>query len=107
MVIISKQTKALLLLTMWIGTVVGLFAGFMFTPTLESFPRIALGLVSALGLGTVAVIFWPMIREYPPGHCEHCGYDLTKNVSGRCPECGTDLASTAAHSRSNGAARSQ
>lgn len=24
----------------------------------------------------------------PPGHCAHCEYDLTGNVSGRCPECG-------------------
>ncbi len=23
------------------------------------------------------------------GHCLQCGYDLTKNESGRCPECGT------------------
>jgi hypothetical protein len=22
------------------------------------------------------------------GHCLHCGYDLTGNVSGACPECG-------------------
>jgi len=22
------------------------------------------------------------------GHCGHCGYDLTGNVSGVCPECG-------------------
>jgi hypothetical protein len=28
-------------------------------------------------------------RRPPPGHCQHCGYDLTGNVSGRCPECGT------------------
>lgn len=23
-----------------------------------------------------------------PGHCPHCGYDLTGNTSGVCPECG-------------------
>lgn len=23
-----------------------------------------------------------------PGHCTHCGYDLTGNTSGTCPECG-------------------
>ncbi len=27
-------------------------------------------------------------RRSIPGHCQHCGYDLTGNVSGRCPECG-------------------
>ena len=26
--------------------------------------------------------------NYPPGHCENCGYNLTGNVSGVCPECG-------------------
>jgi len=30
-------------------------------------------------------------RDLPPNACEHCGYDLTGNVSGRCPECGTPL----------------
>ena len=25
------------------------------------------------------------------GHCEHCGYDLTGNVSGMCPECGQSV----------------
>jgi hypothetical protein len=28
------------------------------------------------------------IRQYPPGFCQKCGYNLTGNVSGRCPECG-------------------
>jgi hypothetical protein len=27
-----------------------------------------------------------------PGHCHHCGYNLTGNVSGVCPECGTTSA---------------
>jgi hypothetical protein len=27
-------------------------------------------------------------RRSEPGHCLHCGYDLTGNVSGICPECG-------------------
>jgi hypothetical protein len=29
------------------------------------------------------------------GHCWHCGYDLTGNVSGRCPECGKPCKSDA------------
>ncbi|HOW71952.1 MAG TPA: hypothetical protein PKY77_15240 [Phycisphaerae bacterium] len=27
-------------------------------------------------------------RQYPPGCCCKCGYDLTGNLSGVCPECG-------------------
>jgi len=26
-----------------------------------------------------------------PGHCAHCDYNLTGNVSGICPECGTAI----------------
>jgi len=26
-----------------------------------------------------------------PGHCYHCGYDLTGNVSGACSECNTAI----------------
>jgi hypothetical protein len=34
------------------------------------------------------VTAWLASRRILPGHCQHCGYDLTGNVSGRCPECG-------------------
>ncbi len=43
------------------------------------------------------VAFWVWRRWFvsdaacDEGKCEHCGYDLTANISGRCPECGTDL----------------
>ncbi len=30
---------------------------------------------------------WSVFRRRP-GHCRHCNYDLTGNVSGICPECG-------------------
>ena len=30
-------------------------------------------------------------RRIPTGRCEWCGYDLTKNESGRCPECGVEV----------------
>ncbi len=32
-------------------------------------------------------------RHIALGHCLRCGYDLTKNESGRCPECGLVCAS--------------
>jgi len=35
-------------------------------------------------------------RRPPPGLCQHCGYALTGNVSGRCPECGTSIRPSAA-----------
>lgn len=31
---------------------------------------------------------WWRRREFPPGHCENCGYNLKGNLSGVCPECG-------------------
>jgi hypothetical protein len=38
-----------------------------------------------------AFLWWLDRRRIPAGHCQHCGYDLTGNVSGRCPECGTPI----------------
>lgn len=32
-----------------------------------------------------------MTPPHPPGHCSHCGYNLTGNVSGVCPECGVEF----------------
>ena len=29
-----------------------------------------------------------------PGHCAHCGYDLTGNLSGKCSECGAPASSS-------------
>ena len=37
------------------------------------------------------VLLWLRDRQILPGYCEHCGYDLTGNVSGRCPECGKSI----------------
>ncbi len=37
------------------------------------------------------VFLWRWERRiYLPGHCQHCSYNLTGNVSGICPECGYD-----------------
>ena len=33
-------------------------------------------------------LLWWRTRPPKPGHCPHCGYNLTGNVSGVCPECG-------------------
>lgn len=35
--------------------------------------------------------FYPTRRPYPLGHCRHCGYNLTGNISGVCPECGQTI----------------
>ncbi|MBN1343423.1 MAG: hypothetical protein JXQ73_12120 [Phycisphaerae bacterium] len=40
-------------------------------------------------LGAIpAAYLWHRDRRIPPGHCQHCGYNLTANTSGLCPECG-------------------
>lgn len=45
-----------------------------------------------LMLSAVALPTWFLWRRdrrrIPPGHCEHCGYNLTGNTTGVCPECG-------------------
>lgn len=35
---------------------------------------------------------WLAMESSRRGCCQHCGYNLTGNVSGRCPECGTPFA---------------
>ncbi len=47
----------------------------------------------ACALALAAALLWHR-RAYRtlPGHCHHCGYNLTGNLSGRCPECGTTTA---------------
>lgn len=45
-------------------------------------------LVAAVAAPT-AFVWWFDRPRFLRGHCQHCGYDLTGNVSGRCPECGT------------------
>ncbi len=38
-------------------------------------------------IATLVLFCW-LVRRYPPGHCQQCGYILEGNVSGVCPECG-------------------
>ncbi len=45
---------------------------------------------------SATVVLWWRDRPIPPGHCQHCGYNLTGNVSGRCPECGQAVPRTEA-----------
>jgi hypothetical protein len=40
---------------------------------------------------TLLIVITCRGREYPPGYCRACGYNLTGNVSGVCPECGTKI----------------
>lgn len=78
----------------------GMWSGSWITPArsayVQSWP------VWPLMVATVvpAVILWVTNgRRYPPHACQHCGYDLTGNVSGRCPECGTVVAGSASRER--------
>lgn len=48
---------------------------------------IACALAGFAGCGILLTLFLQP-REFRPGLCRACGYDLTGNVSGVCPECG-------------------
>lgn len=43
----------------------------------------------ALCMAATPALWYADRRRRQPGFCAKCGYDLTKNVSGRCPECGS------------------
>ncbi len=55
---------------------------------------ILIGLVLAVPYVVARFVYSGMTwkLEDEAGHCRRCGYDLTKNASGRCPECGVQLA---------------
>ena len=89
--IVAKQTKALLLLASWIGTIaMALLSSLIFAGKPSLVAYIA-GLFALLGLACALIIILPTAREYPAGFCQSCGYNLNANVSGRCPECGTHV----------------
>lgn len=41
-----------------------------------------------------SLVLEDVVLQYPDGHCQTCGYDLTENESGVCPECGADVPTT-------------
>ncbi|HOA73620.1 MAG TPA: hypothetical protein PL151_04100 [Phycisphaerae bacterium] len=60
----------------------------------QGFSLVVVASIAMLGFGFLCRAM-PGIREryqncrrFPLGCCEHCGYNLTGNVSGTCPECG-------------------
>ena len=46
--------------------------------------------ICVLVIAMVTICF-PSRKPSPSGHCVHCGYGLTGNVSGNCPECGQEV----------------
>lgn len=68
------------------------FVGVMYADDgAESLNAVATTAALVAGVGWVAGFAWLKlkgIRRHDPWACEHCGYDLRYNVSGRCPECG-------------------
>jgi hypothetical protein len=49
--------------------------------------------------------FGAKLQAVLAGHCVHCGYDLTGNVSGTCPECGCTIGSRGRKGSRSGATR--
>ncbi len=54
-------------------------------------PFIGVGI--AVMCGVVICLLCP-VRVVDADCCDHCGYDLTGNVTGKCPECGTSCLAT-------------
>lgn len=81
-----------------------LIAGFLSSLLVVAVASMNLGYVTPFWDSMLAIVTWwctlialavgLYFRENvpPEGHCEHCGYDLTGNVSGVCPECGREIA---------------
>ncbi len=61
----------------------------------DFYPVIALAIIVLVTLLIAGVLVY--LRRIIIGprisfrKCDHCGYDLTGNTSGRCPECGTPI----------------
>ena len=79
----------------------GLLPTYKHTPATASWPfddreaRVPLG-PPLFVIAVLTAFSWGRDRRrFPAGHCRRCGYDLTKNESGRCPECGVVIAQEA------------
>jgi len=78
-----------------LGALFGAAAGFLLRPGWNEVTAAVIGAVAgallgiAFGLRNVgAAKRW---YESRIGKCDHCGYDLTGNVTGVCPECGAGI----------------
>ncbi|MCA9250596.1 MAG: hypothetical protein R3E58_17030 [Phycisphaerae bacterium] len=48
--------------------------------------------MALMAIDIVMILLWPQRPDWTlPGHCVHCGYDLTGIEGGRCPECGKEI----------------
>lgn len=66
------------------------------TAFLTCLPYVACPIVASGTLCRVAAIVGIKYSSHksPLGHCKHCGYNLTGNVTGICPECGKPVPPT-------------
>ncbi len=73
--------------------------GLQLIPVLVAFVLMAVLLIIETDPVCVAIPFLTLLaagglrevlrwRQFAPGHCRRCGYNLTANTSGVCPECG-------------------
>ncbi len=67
-------------------TVAMVLLGFVAVQAWTGWRLIIAIVASAVAFGLLA--WWTRPHPTPPDHCEHCGYNLKRNVSGTRPECG-------------------
>ena len=87
---VSERLRTLLVLGVYVAAAVVLWPLFMAATSLGGIPAgvVVLFAVPACLWYLLDRPVWLRRRRLRRGHCEHCGYDLTGNVSGVCPECG-------------------